>query len=151
MPLYIQSQHRHSTPTQPALISLSCCLISCPDLTVCAARARAFHCHRPFLCLGNVEVNPPLSGNGLKTMESARHGTANGFTAASSPHSLFMCRSIHRVLMAPAMHDTDSFKSPPEEEKTHLQSWQKTIRESLDQHFVFIYFLMSKWGKIYCL
>ncbi len=47
-----------------------------------------------------------------KTMESVRHSKANGFTAASSPPSLFMCKSIHRVLMAPAMHDTDSFKWP---------------------------------------
>lgn len=52
-----------------------------------------------------------------KTMESVRHSTANGFTAASPPPSIFMCKSIHRVLMAPAMHDTDSFKWPREKNR----------------------------------
>lgn len=52
------------------------------------------------------------AGKQNKTMESVRHSKANGFTAAFSPPSLFMCKSIHRVLMVPLMHDTDSFKWP---------------------------------------
>lgn len=75
-----------------------------------------------------------------KTMESVRHSKANGFTAASSPPSLFMCKSIHRVLMAPAMHEKkfESF--------THLQSWQKTIQEGCIESVFFI----SIWCKCLC-
>jgi len=78
-------------------------------------------------------------------MESVRHSEANGFTATSSPPSLIMHKSIHRVLMAPAMHDTDLFKWPRKKEEsfTHLQSWQKTIR----QRYIESAFSISRWCK----
>lgn len=64
-------------------------------------------------------------------MQSVKHSRANGFTGTSSLPLLIMRKSIHRVLMASAMHDTDSFKWPRKREEsfTHLQSWQKTIHE----------------------
>lgn len=97
-------------------------------------------------CRSVAEMNPPLPEKPNKTMESVRHSKANGFTAASSPPSLFMCKSIHRALMAPAMHDTDSFKWPGEKNKkslTHLQSWQKTIQQRRIESAFFI----SRWCK----
>lgn len=80
------------------------------------AQAQAFHrLHSPLWWHHRGESCAARKQN--KTMESVRHSKANGFTATSSPPSLFMCKSIHRVLMVPAMHDTDSFKWPRKKKK----------------------------------
>lgn len=79
-------------------------------------------------------------------MELVRRSRANGFTAASPPPSLSMCKSIHRVLMAPATRDTDPFKWPGGKKQkwesfTHLQSWQKNNSRSvllLNRHFFYL-------------
>lgn len=91
-------------------------------------RPLAFHHLRSSLCSSSSEENARERN---KTMESVRHSKANGFTTTSSTPLLIMRKSIHRVLMASAMRDTDSFKYPRKEEEflTHLQSWQKTIHK----------------------
>lgn len=103
-------------PTQPALISSPCCRL---DMCVCGAGSR--FSSPPLLSVRRYRGGESSAARKRnKTMESVRHSTANGFTAASPPPSLFMCKSIHRVLMAPAMHDTDSFKWPRERKKKRI-------------------------------
>lgn len=120
-------QHMHTLPHNPHWFP---CRVACSPSRICVWPGLMLFIASTFLCGGIAEVNPPLPEKQNKTMESVRHSKANGFTAASSPPSLFMCKSIHRVLMAPVMHDTDSFKWPRKkwEPFTHLQSWQKTIQ-----------------------
>lgn len=106
--------HPHTQPQQ-TLISLLCCLLYHSDLRV--ARAYAFSSPPLLSMLQHRRGESSAARKKNKTMESVKHSKANGFTAASSPPSLFMCKSIHRVLMAPAMHDTDSFKWPSKNKK----------------------------------
>lgn len=123
------STHAHPPTQQQTLISLPRCLLSHLDL--CVAQASCFSSPPLLSVLQHRGGESSAARKQNKTMESVRHSKANGFTAASSPPSLFMCKSIHRVLMALAMHDTDSFKWPSKKKEsfTHLQSWQKTIQE----------------------
>lgn len=117
--------------------------------SVCVARAHAFSSPPLFSVRQDRRGESSAARKPNKTMESVRHSKANGFTAASSPPSLFMCKSIHRALMAAAMHDTDSFKWPGEkkwESFTHLQSWRKTIQVVLNQHF----YLKMVQTFVYC-
>ncbi len=105
-------------------------LLSGSDL--CVARAHAFHRLHSSLCGSIAEVNPLLPRSRIKQWSQWDIARLMDSPPPLPPPSLFMCKSIHRVLMAPAMHDTDSFKSSQKKKResfTHLQSWQKTIHE----------------------
>lgn len=132
----------HTPPHNPHWFP---CHVACSPSRICVWPGLMLFIASTFLCGGIAEVNPPLPEKQNKTMESVRHSKANGFTAASSPPSLFMCKSIHRVLMAPVMHDTDSFKWPRKKMRTFHTPAELAENNSGGVYWISIF--ISRWCK----